>query len=139
MSTSTPGAHNNENRTLHSDADDVGLARGIIDAWMRGDVDWVLEHSITDVEVRPAMWVDAPLRGPEGMSAFVTEVLPAYQNRTVEVERVRRTADPVELDVRLRAHMRLSHTDLDVPLLMRFWIRDRKLIRFEGHSASARR
>jgi hypothetical protein len=98
----------------------------------------VVEHSSTDVELRPAMWVDAPLRGPEGMSAFVTEVLPAYEG-AVEVEGVRRTADPVELDVRLRAHMRLSDADLDVPLLMRFWIRDGKLIRFEGRSASGRR
>jgi hypothetical protein len=138
MSTSTAVAQNNESRALHSDSGDVGLARGILDAWMRGDVDWVVEHSSADVEVRPAMWVDAPLRGPEGMSAFVTEVLPAYEG-AVEVEGVRRTADPVELDVRLRAHMRLSNADPDVPLLMRFWIRHGKLIRFEGHSASGRR
>jgi hypothetical protein len=138
MSTSTAVAQNNESRALHSDSGDVGLARGILDAWMRGDVDWVVEHSSADVEVRPAMWVDAPLRGPEGMSGFVTEVLPAYEG-VVEVEGVRRTADPVELDVRLRAHMRLSDADRDVPLLMRFWIRDGKLIRFEGRSASGRR
>ncbi len=113
---------------------DLKLARGVVNAWLRGDVEWLLENSATDVELCPAMWADVPFRGREGMVAFVTELLPAYEDLTLDVERVRQAEDPVALDVHVRAHLRQSDAEFDDRLTFLFWFRDGKLVRYEGNA-----
>ncbi len=113
---------------------DLELARGIVDAWSRGDVQWLLENSAADVELRPAMWTGAPFRGLEGTVAFMTELIPAYEGLTLEVERVRQAEDPVALDVHVRAHLRESDAEFDDRFTFLFWFRDGKLVCYEGNA-----
>jgi ketosteroid isomerase-like protein len=116
-----------------ADGPEVELARGVLRAWMHRDLEWLLEHSTADVELRPFMWTDLPFRGPEGAAAFVKEYLAVRTPLTIEVERVRKAADPVALDVHLRGHLHMSNADLDEHPTFVFWMRDGKLARYEGH------
>src|SRR5205823_1165649 len=95
------------------DSSETGLAREVIAAWCRRDLDWLIEHSAPDVELRPTMWTGDAFRGREGLKVFVRDFLPNYERLRIDVERVRRAADPVALDVHLRAHLRESDADLD--------------------------
>jgi ketosteroid isomerase-like protein len=115
------------------DGPEVELARGVLRAWEHRDVDWLVEHSTPDVELRPFMWTDLPFRGVDGTTAFVQEYLAARTPLRVEVERVRQAADPVALDVRVRGHLHMSDADFDEHPTFVFWVRDGKLARYEGH------
>jgi len=115
------------------DSSETALAREVIAAWRRRDLDWLLEHSAPDVELRPLMWTGDAFRGREGLTVFVRDFLPNYERLRIDVERVRRAADPVALDVRLRAHLRESDADLDDHATFVFDIRDGKLVRYVGH------
>jgi ketosteroid isomerase-like protein len=115
------------------DSSETTLAREVIAAWRRRDLDWLLEHSAPDVELRPLMWTGDAFRGREGLTVFVQEFLPNYEGLRIDVERVRRAADPVALDVRLRAHLRESDADLDDHATFVFELRDSRLVRFAGH------
>jgi ketosteroid isomerase-like protein len=119
------------------DGAEVELARGVIRAWEHHDVEWLLEHSTPDVELRPFMWTDLPFRGTDGTTAFVREYLAIRTPLTIEVERVRKPADPVALDVHLRGHLHVSDSDFDEHPTFVFWVRDGKLARFEGHVDAA--
>jgi len=112
---------------------EVELARGVIRAWEHHDLEWLLEHSTSDVELRPYMWTDLPFRGTEGITVFVKEYLAVRRPLTIEVERVRKRADPVALDVHLRGHLHVSHADFDEHPTFVFWMRDGRLARYEGH------
>ena len=101
-------------------------------------MDWVVEHSASDVELRPFMWTDLPFRGTDGMAAFVNEYLAERTPLKVEVERVRRRADPVALDVRLSGHLHQSDAELHEHATFVFWVRGGKLARYEGHVDPAR-
>jgi SnoaL-like protein len=116
-----------------SKSGDLELAEGIVKAWLRRDVEWLLKRSVPDVELSPAMWTDVPFRGREGTIAFVMELLPAYEDLRLDVVGARHVEDRVELDVDFHAHMRDSHADLDDRFTFRFWIRDGKLARFKGY------
>jgi len=115
------------------DSSETALAREVIAAWRRRDLDWLLEHSAPDVELRPLMWTGDAFRGREGLTVFVRDFLPNYERLRIDVERVRRAADPVALDVHLRAHLRESDADLDDHATFVFDIRDGKLVRYVGH------
>ena len=112
---------------------EVDLARGVLRAWEHRDLDWLVANSTPDVELRPFMWTDLPFRGAEGITAFVTEYLAVRTPLRIEVERVRRAADPVALDVHVRGHLHMSNADLDEHPTFVFWVRDGKLARYEGH------
>jgi ketosteroid isomerase-like protein len=112
---------------------EVELAHGVLRAWEHRDLDWLVEHSTPDVELRPFMWTDLPFRGIDGTTAFVNEYLAARTPLKIEVERVRQPADPVALDVRLRGHLHMSNVDFDDHPTFVFWVRDGKLARYEGH------
>jgi ketosteroid isomerase-like protein len=111
----------------------IDLARGVLRAWEHRDLDWLVEHSTPDVELRPFMWTDVPFRGIDGTTEFVKEYLAVRTPLTIEVERVRKAADPVALDVHLRGHLHMSNADLDEHPTFVFWMRDGKLARYEGH------
>ena len=115
------------------DGSQLDLARGVVRAWEHGDLDWLVAHSTPDVELRPFMWTDLPFRGADGITAFVTEYLAVRTPLRIEVERVRRAADPVALDVHVRGHLHMSNADLDEHPTFVFWVRDGKLARYEGH------
>ena len=115
------------------DGPGVDLARGVLRAWEHRDLDWLVEHSTPDVELRPFMWTDLPFRGIDGTTAFVREFLTVRTPLKIEVERVRKAADPVALDVHLRGHLHMSHADFDEHPTFVFWVRDGKLARYEGH------
>ena len=115
------------------DPSELALARGIVAAWSRRDLDWLIEHSAPDVELRPMMWTGDAFRGREGLTIFVRDFLPNYERLRIDVERVRRAADPVALDVHLRAHLRESDADLDDRATFVFDIRDGRLVRYAGH------
>jgi ketosteroid isomerase-like protein len=112
---------------------EVDLAQGVLRAWEHRDLDWLVEHSTPDVELRPFMWTDVPFRGIDGMTAFVKDYLAARTPLEIEVERVRRAADPVALDVHLRGHLHMSNDDFEDHPTFVFWVRDGKLARYEGH------
>ena len=116
-----------------ADGPEVELARGVIRAWVHGDLDWLVEHATPDVELRPFMWTDLPFRGIDGMTAFVKEFLAVRTPLKMEVESVRKAADPVALEVHLRGHLHMSDADLDEHPTFVFWVRDGKLARYEGH------
>jgi ketosteroid isomerase-like protein len=116
-----------------ADGPEVTLAHGVLRAWERRDLDWLVEHSTPDVELRPFMWTDLPFRGIEGTTAFVKEYLAVRTPLKIEVERVRKAADPVALDVHLRGHLHMSDADFDEHPTFVFWVRDGKLARYEGH------
>ncbi len=116
-----------------ADSRDLELAQGIIDAWLRGDDEWLVEHSVSDVQLCPMMWTDLPFQGRDGTLAFVREFLAAYQGLRIDVKRVRQAQDPVALDVHVRAHLRESDAEFDDHFTFVFWMRDGKLIRYEGH------
>ena len=116
-----------------SDGPALELVRGVLRAWEDCDVDWLVEHSTPDVELRPFMWTDLPFRGTEGAAAFVKEYLAARTPLKIEVERVRKPADPVALDVHVSGHLHQSDTDLHDHATFVFWVRDGKLARYEGH------
>jgi ketosteroid isomerase-like protein len=115
------------------DSSELALTRGVIAAWLRRDLDWLIEHSAPDVELRPMMWTGDAFCGREGMTAFVHDFLPNYEGLRIDVERVRRAAHPVALDVHLHAHLRESGADLDDHATFVFDIRDGRLVRYEGH------
>jgi ketosteroid isomerase-like protein len=115
------------------DGPEVELARGALRAWEHGDLDWLVEHATPDVELRPFMWTDLPFRGIDGMTAFVKEFLAVRTPLKMEVESVRKAADPVALDVHLLGHLHMSDADLDEHPTFVFWVRDGKLARYEGH------
>lgn len=115
-----------------TDSRELELAQGIIDAWLRGDDEWLLEHSASEV-LCPMMWTDVPFRGRDGTIAFVREFLAAYQGLRVDVKRVRQAQDPVALDVHVRAHLRESNAEFDDHFTFVFWFGDGKLVRYEGH------
>ena len=115
------------------DSSELALARGVVSAWLRRDLDWLIEHSAPDVELRPMMWTGDAFRGREGMTAFVRDFLPNYEGLRIDVEQVRRAADPVALDVHLQAHLRESDADLDDHATFVFDIRDGRLVRYQGH------
>ena len=115
------------------DGSQLDLARGVVRAWEHGDLDWLVANSTPDVELRPFMWTDLPFRGADGITAFVTEYLAVRTPLRIEVERVRRAADPVALDVHVRGHLHMSNADLDEHPTFVFWVRDGKLARYEGH------
>jgi ketosteroid isomerase-like protein len=115
------------------DGSQLDLARGVVRAWEHRDLDWLVANSTPDVELRPFMWTDLPFRGAEGITAFVTEYLAVRTPLRIEVERVRRAADPVALDVHVRGHLHMSNADLDEHPTFVFWVRDGKLARYEGH------
>ena len=112
---------------------EVDLARGVLRAWEHRDLDWLVEHSTPDVELRPFMWTDVPFRGVDGMTKFVKEYLAVRTPLTMEVERVRQAADPVALDIHLRGHLHMSNADFEDHPTFVFWVRDGKLARYEGH------
>ena len=112
---------------------EVELAHGVLVAWEHRDLDWLVKHSTPDVELRPFMWTDLPFRGIDGTTAFVNEYLAVRTPLKIEVERVRKAADPVALDVRLRGHLHMSDVDFDDHPTFVFWVRDGKLARYEGH------
>jgi ketosteroid isomerase-like protein len=112
---------------------DLEVAHGVIGAWVRRDLHWLLAHSTADVEVRPMMWTGDPFRGTEGTKAFVRGFLAAYEGLTIEVESVRRAEDPVALDVHVRAYVRQSRTQFDSRFTLVFWFRNGELVRYEGH------
>jgi ketosteroid isomerase-like protein len=112
---------------------EVDLARGVLRAWEHRDLAWLVEHSTPDVELRPFMWTDVPFRGIDGTTAFVREYLAVRSPLKIEVERVRKAADPVALDVRLQGHLHMSDADFDDHPTFVFWLRDGKLARYEGH------
>jgi ketosteroid isomerase-like protein len=115
------------------DGSELALAREILQALQELDADWLVEHAAPDVELHPLMWTDKPFRGAPGIAAFVGEYLEARTPLDVEIEHVRRSADPVALDVRLRGHLHMSNVDVDEHPTFVFWIRDGKLARYEGH------
>jgi ketosteroid isomerase-like protein len=115
------------------DGPDIDLARGVIRAWEHGDLEWLLEHSTADVELRPFMWTDLPFRGTDGLTVFVNEYLAVRTPLTIEVERIRKAADPVALEVHLRGHLHMSDADFDEHPTFVFWMRDGRLARYEGH------
>ncbi|HEV7460009.1 MAG TPA: nuclear transport factor 2 family protein [Solirubrobacteraceae bacterium] len=115
------------------DGSQLDLARGVVRAWEHRDLDWLVANSTPDVELRPFMWTDLPFRGADGITAFVTEYLAVRTPLRIEVERVRRAADPVALDVHVRGHLHMSNADLDEHPTFVFWVRDGKLARYEGH------
>jgi ketosteroid isomerase-like protein len=115
------------------DGPQLEFVRHVLRAMQDGDVDWLLAHATPDVEVRPFMWTDRPFRGPEGVRTFVDEYLAVRTPLRVDVERVRRPADPVALDVRLRGHLHSSDVDFDDHPTFVFWVREGKLARFEAH------
>jgi len=115
------------------DGSGVDLARGVLRAWEHRDLDWLVEHSTPDVELRPFMWTDLPFRGIDGMTAFVKDYLAVRTPLKIEVERIRKAADPVALDVHLRGHLHMSNADFDEHPTFVFWVRDGKLARYEGH------
>ncbi len=115
------------------DGPGVDLARGVLRAWEHRDLDWLVEHSTPDVELRPFMWTDLPFRGIDGMTAFVKDYLAVRTPLEIEVERIRKAADPVALDVHLRGHLHMSNADFDEHPTFVFWVRDGKLARYEGH------
>jgi ketosteroid isomerase-like protein len=115
------------------DGSQLYLARGVLRAWEHRDLDWMVEHSTPDVELRPFMWTDLPFRGADGIIAFVKEYLAVRTPLTIEVVRVRKAADPVALDVHVRGHLHMSDADLDEHPTFVFWVRDGKLARYEGH------
>jgi ketosteroid isomerase-like protein len=120
------------------DGPELALVRAVLRAWEDCDVDWLVEHSTPDVELRPFMWTDRPFRGADGMAYFVQEYLAARTPLEIEVEHVRKPADPVALDVRLSAHLHESDADLHEHATFVFWVRDGKLARYEGHIDPAR-
>ena len=115
------------------DGPGVDLARGVLRAWEHRDLDWLVEHSTPDVELRPFMWTDLPFRGIDGTTAFVKEFLAVRTPLKIKVERIRKAADPVALDVHLRGHLHMSNADFDEHPTFVFWVRDGKLARYEGH------
>ncbi len=115
------------------DGPGLDLARGVLRAWEHRDLDWLVEHSTPDVELRPFMWTDLPFRGIDGMTAFVKDYLAVRTPLKIEVERIRKAADPVALDVHLRGHLHMSNADFDEHPTFVFWVRDGKLARYEGH------
>jgi ketosteroid isomerase-like protein len=115
------------------DGPEVELARGVIRAYEHRDLKWLVEHSTPDVELRPFMWTDLPFRGTEGITVFVKEYLAVRTPLTIEVERIRKPADPVALDVHLRGHLHMSDADFDEHPTFVLWMRDGKLARYEGH------
>jgi ketosteroid isomerase-like protein len=116
-----------------SDGSELDLARGVLRAWEHRDLEWLVEHSAPDVELRPFMWTDLPFRGADGITTFVKEYLAVRTPLTIEVERVRKAADPVALDVHVRGHLHMSDADLDEHPTFVFWVRDGQLARYEGH------
>jgi len=116
-----------------ADGPELELVRGVLRAWERRDADWLVEHSASDVELRPYMWTDLPFSGPEGARAFVNEFLAARTRLKFEIERVRRPAGPVAVDVRARGHVQMRDVDFDDHPTFVFWVRDGKLARYEGH------
>jgi ketosteroid isomerase-like protein len=115
------------------DGPGVDLTRAVLRAWEHRDLDWLVEHSTPDVELRPFMWTDLPFRGIDGTTAFVKEFLAVRTPLKIEVERIRKAADPVALDVHLRGHLHMSNADFDEHPTFVFWVRDGKLARYEGH------
>ena len=57
-----------------ADSRDLEVARGVINAWLRRDVEWCANTPSADVQLRPMMWTDKPFRGRGGTVAFVTEL-----------------------------------------------------------------
>src|SRR5205823_3698016 len=112
---------------------ELALARGVLQAFERRDLDWLVERSTPDVELHPLMWTDKPFRGTSGMEAFVEEYLAVRTPLKIDVERVRQAADPVALDVRVRGHLHLSHADFDEQATFVLWIRDGRLARYEEY------
>ena len=116
-----------------SESPELALARGVLQAFERRDLDWLVERSTPDVELHPLMWTDKPFRGRSGMEAFVEEYLAVRTPLKIDLERVRQAADPMALEVRVRGHLHLSHADFDEQATFVLWIRDGRLARYEGH------
>jgi ketosteroid isomerase-like protein len=78
--------------------EDVTLVREGFDAWNRGDLQWILDHTSPDWEWRPAgvfPGTDAVYRGKEGFAKFWNTFREPWENISVALERAEDLGDRV--------------------------------------------
>jgi ketosteroid isomerase-like protein len=71
------------------------MLRGV-DAWNRGDLDWILDHTTEDFEFRPTLDffdLDPIYDGPDGWRAFWRTRRDASASVTMHVERIEDLGD----------------------------------------------
>jgi ketosteroid isomerase-like protein len=76
--------------------ENVELVRQVIEAWNRGDLDWLLNHSTPEFEFRTARLfpdLEAVYRGREGFRRFWNTFRPPWEYVSAEIERIESTAD----------------------------------------------
>jgi ketosteroid isomerase-like protein len=76
--------------------ENVELVRQVYEAWNRGDLEWLLEHSTADAEFRTAQLfpdTDPSYRGQERFREFWKTFREAWDTFTIEAERLEPIGD----------------------------------------------
>jgi ketosteroid isomerase-like protein len=76
--------------------ENVEFVRQVFNAWNRGDLDWLLNHTTPEFEFRTARLfpdLEAVYRGREGFRRFWNTFRPAWKFVRVEIERIEQIAD----------------------------------------------
>jgi ketosteroid isomerase-like protein len=76
--------------------ENVEIVRQGYEAWNRGDLEWLLDHSTADVEFRTAQVfpdIDAVYRGHERLRAFWNTIREPWETYLIEVERLEPIGD----------------------------------------------
>jgi ketosteroid isomerase-like protein len=71
--------------------ENVELVRQVIEAWNRGDLDWLLDHATPEFEFRTARLfpdLEAVYRGRQGFRRFWSTFRVAWESVRVEIERI---------------------------------------------------
>ena len=78
--------------------ENVELTRQAYEAWNDGNLDWMLDHMTEDFEFQPGLGfsdLNAVIRGKEGWRRFSETWREAWEDITVEVERIEDLGDRI--------------------------------------------
>jgi ketosteroid isomerase-like protein len=116
----------------------VELARQAIDAWNRRDADWVISHSVPDIEFVPAVVGSLEgesrrrVRGTEGFRGWFADLDETWERFEVEAEEFREVGEVLVTVCRVHAKGRGSGLALDEQMAMVSWFRGDKFARAQS-------
>jgi ketosteroid isomerase-like protein len=114
---------------------DVELVREAFEAANRGDVDWLIEHSASDVEIRGLGVAGEPVlyKGAAGIREYFRDMDESWQSIEAVPEDIREVGDRVVAIVRRRLRGRGSGIEVEDRLGVIFELRDGLAIRISGN------
>jgi ketosteroid isomerase-like protein len=111
------------------------LARRGYQAWSDGNVEAMLENSISDIEFVPAIAASVEggsVRGQDELRRFFSDLQETWETFRTEVDDFREVGDRVLGLGRLTAKGRGSELELDQPIYTVLWFREGKFARMQS-------